>query len=103
MLLRLFLLVAVVLMPLGMQPAVAAPASTHHASTPMQHCPEPMSGYAMKGGIVECTMACSAALPAADLPQDRPLLIACIPVETETTHVLDGLNPDIATPPPKHS
>lgn len=99
---RLLALLAVLLMPLGMQPAAAAPAQ-HHAAIPVQHCPEPAPGHDMKGGMVECTMACSAALPAADWPLEEPLRIASAPIEPTAVHVLYGLHLDPATPPPKHS
>ncbi len=102
MLLRLLLLAAVLLMPFGMASANAA---TNHHSAPaaMQHCPDPAPGQDMTGGIVGCTMACSAALPASGLPQDGPRLIVCAPTEAAAARILHGLHPDTATPPPKRS
>jgi hypothetical protein len=101
---KLLVLIAVLLMPLGMSAAPAAAA--HHsasASMAMQHCPEQAPSHHSKAGFVECTMACSAALPAVDLPQEQHLLIAYTPVTPAAAQVLDGLHPDTATPPPKAS
>ena len=101
---KLVLLFAVLLMPLGMQPAAAAPA-THHdmASMPMGHCPDQGSHHDMKGGIAECTMACAGALPATELSAREPLLTVREPVQPAAAPRLSGLHPDIATPPPKRS
>ena len=98
---RLVALLAVLLMPFGMQPAAAAPAQ-HHASMAAQHCPEQAPTHDLKGGFSDCTMACSAALPAADLQQVHPS-IASVPTEAVVARILHGLIPDTATPPPKRS
>lgn len=99
---KLLVLLAVLIMPLGMQPAGAA---THHdmtaATMPMEHCPDQTPSHHSKGGLVECTMACAAALPAADLPQEEHLLIALAPTAPVAAQMLPGLHPDTATPPPK--
>lgn len=103
-LLRIVTLLAVLLLPLGMQPAAAAPAPReHHASMAMQHCPEQPPGHDKKAGFAECTMACSAALPASDIPGDRPLLLVCAPSGAAATEILRGLHPETLTPPPKRS
>jgi hypothetical protein len=98
---RLIVLIAVLLMPLGTQPAAAAPAAHHSASMPMQHCPDQRSNHNMTRGLHECTMACSAALPAADLASHEPLLIVCEPILPTAAERLQGLHPEAATPPPK--
>jgi hypothetical protein len=100
---KLLALVAVLLMPFGMTAAPAA--AMHHpsASMPMQHCPEQGPKQSGKAGFVECTMACSAALPASDVRRDEPLSIVCVPVGHAVVHELDGLHPDTATPPPRLS
>jgi hypothetical protein len=100
---RFVVLFAVLLMPFGMQPAAAAPVMHHHASMPTQHCPDQDSRHGSKGAFAECTMVCSAALPAADLARDEPSLIVCAPAEAQAVRQLHGLHPDIATPPPKRS
>jgi hypothetical protein len=101
---KLVLLFAVLLMPLGMQPAAAVPATQHDvASMPMGHCPDRGSHHDMKGGIAECMMACAGALPATELAAREPLLIGCEPVQPAAALRLSGVHPDIATPPPKRS
>ena len=103
--LKVLALLAVLLLPLGMQPAAAAPAPTagHHLAMPAPHCPDQAPTQPSTGGFVECTMACSAALPAAEPAGDRPLLLVCAPSEAAAGRVLHGLHPDIVTPPPKRS
>jgi hypothetical protein len=101
--LKLLALFAVMLMPLGM---TAAPAAAHHrpaAAMPMEHCPEPVQPHDTKSGLVECAMACSAALPAVGSPLPMRPLILCAPVESSLSSRLRGLHPDPATPPPKRS
>ncbi|HEX6742246.1 MAG TPA: hypothetical protein VF079_10705 [Sphingomicrobium sp.] len=99
---KLLVLLAVLLMPFGMAPATAK--TVHHqAAMPMQHCPEPAPSRGGKAGLVECTMACSAALPAADAARDGPLPLVCAPDLTDAVPQLHGLHPETATPPPKRS
>ncbi len=100
---KLLTLIAVLLMPFGMTAAPAATAMHHSTSAPMRHCPEQAPKPTGKAGFVECTMVCSAALPASDLKRDEPRLIVCTPVEAEAVRQLDGLHPDTATPPPRRS
>jgi len=96
---KLLVLFAILLMPLGMS---AAPAAAHHRAS-MQHCPEQAPSHHSKAGFVECAMACSAALPAADLPLQERLVIARSPATPVSASILHGLHPDTATPPPKVS
>ena len=100
---KLLILVAVLLMPLGMAPAASAPVPQHRAGMPMNHCPEQAPSHETKGAFAECTMACSAALPAVDAPSDEPLRIVCTPDRPEVVQRLHGLHPETATPPPKRS
>ena len=99
---KLVVLIAVLLMPLGMSPV---PASTQNhsmtADMPMGHCADQGSGHDRKHGIAECTMACAAALPAADAPIDEPLSIISGHILPASSEPLHGLHPDIATPPPR--
>jgi len=101
---RLFFLLAVLLMPLGMATA-AAPA--HHdqpaASMSMEHCPDRAPKHDMQGALDACTMACSAALPAADLSQSVTVPLPYVPVARAIFASLHGIHPDTATPPPKLS
>jgi len=100
---KLLVLLAVLLMPLGMSATPAAAHQSSSASMPMNHCPEPAPSHHSKAGFVECTMACSAALPAVDIPQEQHALVANLPVERAAAQMLQGLHPDTATPPPKAS
>jgi hypothetical protein len=99
---RLLLLVAVLLMPFGMTAATAA-VEHHAASMPMQHCPDPTPNHDSKGAFVECTMACSGALPAVDRSSERPLVVEAEPAQPAAMKPLHGLHPETATPPPKFS
>lgn len=100
--LRLLVLLAMLIMPLGMAPASAA---SHHdmASMPMQHCPEQAPTHHMKSAFAECTMACSAALPAADRIADSPFAVIGVPVSAGPAPLLHGLHPETATPPPRRA
>ena len=99
--LRLLILLAMLIMPFGMAPAAAKRPVT--SAMPMQHCPDQPSHKGMKVGFTECTMACSAALPAADRIADSPLVVICVPVSARLTPPLHGLHPETATPPPRRS
>ena len=99
---QIVLMLSVLAMPLGMQ-AAAAPAQPHStAAMPMGHCPGEQ-GQGAQSGIAECTMICAAALPAVAPRQPRAVLIVCEPPRTAGVQRLDGIEPDIATPPPKRS
>ena len=95
------LLLAMLLMPFGMTPAAATLARHNGAIMPMQHCPEQGSNHGSKGAFAECTMACSAALPAAEIVRDAPPLTVSLPTGSAVAQALYGLHPDTATPPPK--
>jgi hypothetical protein len=101
---RLLLLLAMLFMPFGM---ASAPASTApHAQSmemPMGHCDEQRPHHGLKAGIAECTMACAAALPAVNSSRAGPHIIVCTPVRPSAARQLHGMDPEIATPPPKNS
>lgn len=102
LLLRLMALIAVLLLPLGMSEAPAAAQHEHAAaSMEMQHCPDRGSKSGSAPGFAVCTMACSAALPAADLPNGPLAPRFAAPAMLLMPHVLHGLHPDTATPPPR--
>jgi hypothetical protein len=92
------------LMPFGMAPSHAS-VSTHApmAAKTMEHCPDNAPNHENKGSFAECTMACSAALPAAELADEGPLRVIHDPVEPALVRPLHGIHPDTATPPPKRS
>jgi hypothetical protein len=95
-------LIAVLILPLGMNAPAAAAA--HHgpmAGMPMQHCPDQAPSHQPKGGMSECTMACASALPAMDRVRDEIPPMAHIALLPLPAHPLHGLHPDTATPPPK--
>jgi hypothetical protein len=101
---KLLLLVVMLLMPLGMAPSAAA--EMHRsmgASSAMQHCPEQSSKHEHKGAAAECTMACSAALPAADTVRAELPLAPGEPLPSVAVRQLHGLHPETATPPPRHA
>ncbi len=101
---KLLVLIAVMLMPFGMAPGGASAnwSQAMTAGMPMQHCPEQGSEHDMKSGFADCAMACSAALPARDLPQaEHLLIIAGAPIALGAQRELRGLHPDTAIPPPK--
>jgi len=100
---KLAVLIAILLMPLTMSAPPAAAAGHHSMSMPMGHCPDQGSNHDTKGGIAECTMACAAALPAADFVGHSQLTIVCEPLHAGVAQRLHGLHPETATPPPKAS
>ena len=101
---RLAILIAVLLMPADMVPAGAtAHADRAMTDMPMGHCDGQAPSHQHKGAIAECTMACSAALPAVESPRTEPPMIVCLPIRPAAAQVLHGLHPETATPPPKRS
>jgi hypothetical protein len=96
--LRLFALFALVLMPLSM---ASAPASAHPAAaTPAGHCDDqPQPAKAPAGPQMHCT-ACSA-LPANDAPTPVEEMAPQATLLVAPVSSLTGIEPDIATPPPK--
>jgi hypothetical protein len=99
--LHLLALVAVLLMPIGMTAPAAAAEHHSNAAMPMPHCPEQGSDQQSKGAFAECTMACASALPAVDQVQEQVILWDAPFIAAVLTPALQGLHPDIATPPPK--
>ena len=103
---KLLILLAVVLMPLGMGPAPAA--AKHDGDSammmvmPTEHCPDPLQDD-RKASLGDCTMACAAALPAFGRTTAEPLMVVCAPAQPATAHLLHGLDPETATPPPKRT
>jgi hypothetical protein len=102
---KLLLLFAVLIMPFGMGQAPAAP--PRHAmpsvDMPTQHCPEQAPTHQNKAGMAECTMSCSAALPAGDCHSGEPRRIASAAPLASPAPELHGILLETATPPPKLS
>lgn len=101
-LLRLLTLLALVLMPLGMAgtPVVAQTMPMNHNMASMGHCdgqPEQDEAPASK---MDCTAMCTA-LPAADAPSPAPALKPMAARTMALAAPFTGIEPEIATPPPK--
>ena len=91
-------------MPLGMSTsAIAAHHEASMAGMPMEHCPDQAPQHDMKGGLAACTMACSAALPAADFTRSDLVPLASVAVAPSPIAFLHGIQPETATPPPRIS
>jgi hypothetical protein len=102
---KLVVLIAVLLMPLGMQPAAASAAPIdHHAAIAgmvMEHCPDQPNKHDRNDGLAMCSMACASALPAQEMTRAETLQRdhqLAIPAMADALH---GILPEIATPPPK--
>jgi hypothetical protein len=101
---RIVLLLAVLLMPLGMNPAAAAPVHNQMgAGMAMGHCPDQVPGHEKKSGLAECTMACAAALPAMEASDAETLALRGEAPRFVAVDRLHGLHPETATPPPRAS
>ena len=101
---KLLVLIAILVMPLGMATA-AAPAHEGHneAAMAMEHCPDKAPAKETKSGFAACTMACAAALPAVDRPGENLFFVGHESSPTPRVTSLQGIHPDIETPPPKRS
>lgn len=102
---RLLALIALLLMPFGMAAAPAVVAAQHHSPAAMatEHCPDQPSDADVDGGVSDCAMPCSAALPAVDLSPVDSLAVARPPADPALQTALSGIELEIATPPPKLS
>jgi len=102
--LRLLAFFAVLLMPFGMAAAPAQADMPHAtAAMAMEHCPGQPPTDDGTSAPEDCTMPCSAALPAAELPAaslhwfERSAAVSTAP------QLLTEIELEIATPPPKLS
>ena len=99
-------LLAVILMPLGMgmSPAAASPVE---AGPVTMHCPDMQSEAPAAHhdgdapGVAQCTMACTAALPTPAMAAMGKVLRTRTPRPSSPAHDLSGVEPEIATPPPR--
>lgn len=98
---KLLLLLAVLMLPLGMAGPAAANDRVPPAAMAMHHDAGHHSSGHAKGVMAECTMACSAALPAAELRplEIRPVTLA--PEKPAPATKLTGILLEMATPPPR--
>ena len=97
---RLLTLIALVLMPIGMAgaPAMAAPAD--HGMAAMNHCDDMPSEEQAPPAKMDCTAMCTA-LPAAEAPVLAPMLKPVAPRSLAVSAPFRGIEPEIATPPPR--
>lgn len=100
MLRALLILAVLALMPLGMMPAGAMAATEHHEAAMAGHCQDEEETD-NSAGFAQCTMACAAALPAIDAPVEADVAMTACPLAVTRIVHLSGLEPDIATPPPR--
>lgn len=111
--LRLLALIALVLMPFGMAstPALAVPAGNDHrmamgpdtAGMDMSHCADEQNddrNEAPTPGSMDCMAAC-AAIPAPGVPALTKAIRPASPRAVFLATPFSGIDPEIATPPPK--
>lgn len=105
-LLRLLALVALVLMPLGMAgaPAIAQQMPMDHAAMAMGggHCDEEPEQDKAPASKIDCAAMCTA-LPAADAPATALRLKLTAPRTITIVGPFAGIEPEIATPPPRQA
>ena len=101
--LRLLTLLALVLMPLGMSaaPAAAQTMPMSHNMALTGHCDEQPNQDQAPVSKMDCTAMCIA-LPAADSPMPGSALKPVTPRSIALAAPFAGIQPEIATPPPKH-
>lgn len=98
------MLIAVLLMPFGMEPACAAgndDATMAGMTVTMEHRPDQSSKDHLNDGVATCSMACASALPAQDFVRAEPMRRRSQLVVRLVSPVLFGLHPETVTPPPK--
>ena len=103
--LRLLTLVALVLMPFGMAgtAAIAQPVTANHAVAQQGHCDQQSDqDKAPDHSSHQMHCAMCAALPAAEPPSPSALLRPIAP-RIATVSPFNGIELEIATPPPRHS
>jgi hypothetical protein len=93
------LLLAVLLMPFGMTPASAI--TDESPARAMMHCADQHDAHGGQSGVGHCTMACAAALPASIAGPTDVLGMAQSPLVSASIAILDGVLPDMSTPPPR--
>ena len=102
--LKLLTLLALALMPLGMNTVGAMPTSHSPAAATAQHCDEHGGQPAEQSPDkpMDCAISCSM-LAIAEVQVDAPTAVRPIPTARLLVHPDAGLDPDTATPPPKVS
>lgn len=105
-LLRLIALLALVLMPfaMGSAPASAQSKSGEHSSASVGHCDEQRGqndAPVKSPQLMHCGMC--TAIPAAETPAPITGLIPSAPRTMAPVALFNGIELEIATPPPKHA
>lgn len=101
-LVRLLTLLAVVLMPLGMAatPAAGQTIPMSHNMASSGHCEEQPDQGEAPASNMDCTVC--VALPATDSPIPVSAMKPATPRRIALATPFAGIQPEIATPPPKH-
>lgn len=99
--LRLLMLIALVAMPLGMAgaPAAASAMPADHAMA-AGHCEGQSGEEQAPAASMDCTAMCTA-IPARDAAVPTPLFDRAAPRTTAIAIEFEGVDPEIATPPPR--
>ena len=101
---QILMVVALLLAPLTMSAATAAPAhGAMGAGTAMEHCPDAEEGAEPSSGMAECAMGCAAALPAIAGGEGSAIQPGRAGAVRALASRLANFHPDIATPPPKRA
>ena len=100
--LRLLALAAFVLMPFSMTSANATPMPADHLAMAMGagHCDEQPAKEKAPASKMDCAAMCSA-LPAGDIWAPLPVLKPTAPPTLVLAAPFSGIEPEIATPPPR--
>jgi hypothetical protein len=100
--LRLLTLVAFMLMPLSMTSAGATPMPADHSAMAIGagHCDEQPEQDKTPAAKMDCTATC-AALPGAEVWVPLPVLKPMASRTVALTAPFSGIEPEIATPPPR--
>lgn len=102
LILKMLTLVALVLMPLGMSAASAAPVDHAPAATTAGHCEESGSQPVQSSEAMDCAMTCS--MLVSPQPGAAELVpVVRLPTARRLAERGNGLHPDTVTPPPKLS
>lgn len=101
---RLVALIALVLMPLGMGAAPALAAPDHHEmmTAGPGHCDEQQDQDKAPASKMDCAAMCTA-LPAGNASSVTPAMKPVTPRTIALASPFTGIEPEIATPPPKQA
>ena len=101
--LRLMTLIALILMPIGMagEPAIAMAPAEHGMAAMEGHCDElPGKQQAPRLSKMDCAAMCTA-IAATSAPMPVPMMKPDAPRSIAISAPFGGIEPEIATPPPR--